>query len=258
MRARLLACLLLAPTFVTACGADSPTGPTPSGPPLTEIVTTAHFEFRHARDDRVDAAWQEAFHEWATRELQVEVTRRIVYSKYLSPGHMLALHFGPGNVNAWADPDLFTVHTIWPTDSHEVIHLYASTIGRMTSLFNEGLAVAFQVDPIRGDMTPRWNNRHVHDIAASLRTSGRLVPLDDVLTLDAWRRLDSQVSYPMAGSFVRYLWDVHGGVAPIRALFAGSAQTDPPEVVRARFQAAYGRPLDALESHWHAFLEARR
>lgn len=253
-----LACVLLVCTFVSTCGGSSPTGPSASGPALTEIVTTAHFEFRYSRGDSIDTAWQEAFHEWATRELQVTVTRPIVYSKYLSPMHMLALHYGPGNVNAWADPDLFTVHTIWPTDNHETIHLYSSTIGRMTSLFNEGLAVAFQVDPMRGDMTPRWNNRHVHDIAASLRASGRLVPLGSVLTIDAWRGLDSQVSYPMAGSFVRFLLDAHGGIGPIRQLFAGSTQTDAPTLVRSKFEAAYGRTLEALEADWHAFLDARR
>jgi hypothetical protein len=182
--------------------------------------------------------------------------RRIVYHKYLSPTHMLALHFGPGNVNAWADPDLFTLHTIWPTDSHETIHLYSSVIGRMTSLFNEGLAVAFQVDPVRGDMTPRWNNRHVHQIAASLRTSGRLVPLARLLMIDEWRGIDSQVSYPQAGSFVRYLLDVHGGIAPLRQLFSGSTQTDAPALVRSKFEAAYGRPIEVLETEWHAFLDA--
>ena len=248
--------VLFVTALVTACGNDSPTGPSPTGPPLTHVVTTAHFEFRYSDGDTVDTAWQEAFHDWATRELQVTITRRIVYHKYLSPTHMLALHYGPGNVNAWADPDLFTLHTIWPTDSHETIHLYSSAIGRMTSLFNEGLAVAFQVDPVRGDMTPRWNNRHVHQIAASLRTSGRLVPLARMLTIDDWRGIDSQVSYPQAGSFVRYLLDVHGGMAPLRQLFSGSTQTDAPALVRSKFEAAYGRPIEALETEWRAFLDA--
>ena len=252
-----LACLIFITTFVTACGDSSPSGPSPSGPELTEVITTAHFEFRYSRSDSVDVAWQEAFHEWATRELQVTISRRIVYSKYLTPHHMLALHNGPGNVNAWADPDRFMLHTIWPTDNHETIHLYSSTMGRMTSLFNEGLAVAFQVDPVRGDMTPRWNNRHVHDIAASLRASGRLVRLDSILTIDGFRGLDSQVSYPVAGSFVRYLWDVRGGIEPVRKLFTGSTQADPPALVRSKFEAAYGRSLEALETEWHAFLDAR-
>jgi len=120
------------------------------------------------------------------------------------------------------------------------------------------LAVAFQVDPVRGDMTPRWNNRHVHDIAASLRAAGRLVPLATLLTIDGWRGVDSQVSYPVAGSFVRFLLDAQGGMAPLRHLFAGSTQTDPPALVRSKFEAAYRRTLDAVEADWLAFLEARR
>jgi hypothetical protein len=123
----------LVPLLLAACG-GSPTSPSPTGPQLSERAATAHFEFAWSPGDPVNIEWQEAFHDWATRELQVTITRRISYSKYLSPTHMLALHYGPGNVNAWADPDLFTVHTIWLMDNHEVIHLYASTFGRATSL----------------------------------------------------------------------------------------------------------------------------
>jgi hypothetical protein len=122
------------------------------------------------------------------------------------------------------------VHTIWPTDNHETIHLYSSTFGRVTSLFNEGLAVAFQMDPVRGDMTPRWNNRHVHDIALSLRVQGRLPALGTMLTTDAFREMDSQVSYPVAGSFVRYVLDAEGAVDRVRDLFARSTQADAAAV----------------------------
>ena len=249
--------LLLASGIAAACG-GSPTGPSHQAwPQHTQTLATAHFDYHYSQGDTVDAAWQEAFHEWATRELGVAVTRRVTYYKYTSPMHMLGLHNGPGNVNAWADPDRFAVHTIWPTDSHEVIHLYSSTLGRATRLFNEGLAVAFQVDPVAGDMTPRWNSRHVHDVALSLRLQGRLPPLDAILTLDGFNR-DTQAGYPASGSFVRYLLDARGGMAPMRALLASSTMEDPPSVTRASFQAAYGRPLEEVEGAWHAFLDSRR
>jgi hypothetical protein len=253
MHARLV---VLAGVLAAGCG-GSPTSPSADGPPHTQTLATPHFDYHYSQGDAVDAAWQEAFHEWATRELRVSVTRRITYYKYMSPAHMLALHNGPGNVNAWADPDRFVLHTIWPTDSHETIHLYASLFGRATSLFNEGLAVAFQVDPVRGDMTPRWNNRHVHDVTRSLRQQGRLPPLDALLTLDAFRRADSQMSYPAAGSFVRYLLDSHGGIEPIRDLFARSRHDDPAEASRLNFEAVYLQPLQAIEAEWHLFLEGR-
>ncbi len=250
---------LLVPAFVplllVACG--SPTAPSPSGPPLSEHVSTAHFDFHWSAGDPVNTEWQVAFHEWATRELQVTITRRISYSKYLSPAHMLALHYGPGDVNAWADPDLFTLHTIWPTDNHEVIHLYASTIGRATPLLNEGLAVAYQVDPVRGDMTPRWNNRHVHDVSAGWRRQGRLVPLGQLLTSSQFLAVDGQITYPAGGSFVRFLLDTQGGVPPIRALFSRATIHDAPETTRRHLEAVYGKTLEALEAEWHALLDAR-
>jgi hypothetical protein len=171
--------------------------------------------------------------------------------------NMLALHYGPGDVNAWADPDLFTLHTIWAFDNHEVIHLYSSTFGRATSLLNEGLAVAYQVDPVRGDMTPRWNNRHVHDVSAGWRRQGRLVALGQMLTIDQFRGLDSQVAYPAAGSFVRFLLDSHGGVPPIKALFGRSTHQDAAEVTRRSIESVYGKTLETLETEWHALLDAR-
>jgi len=242
-------------SLLLGCG-GSPTSPSQTGPPLSELVATAHFDFHYAANDSVDAAWQEAFHEWATRELGVSVDRRIVYNKYLTPSHMLALHNGPGNVNAWADPDRFLVHTIWPRDNHEVVHLYATALGRAVPLFNEGLAVAFQVDPVMGDMTPRWNSRHVHDVCVALRAQGRLVRLTDLLTIDGWRRVDGQVNYPAAGSFVRYLIDMHG-MAPLRALLAQSTVQDPPETTQRNVESCYRRSLSELEAEWLAALAAR-
>jgi len=246
----------LVPVLLAACG-GSPTSPSPTGPSLSEHVAAAHFDFHWSLGDPVNTEWQEAFHDWATRELQVTISRRISYSKYLSPAHMLALHYGPGNVNAWADPDLFTVHTIWPTDNHEVIHLYSSTFGRATSLLNEGLAVAFQVDPVRGDMTPRWNNRHVHDVSAGWRRQGRLAALGLLLKSEEFRALDSQVAYPEAGSFVRFLLDSQGGVPPIKALFSRSTFQDAPDVTRRNIESVYGKTLEALEGEWHTLLDSR-
>jgi hypothetical protein len=52
-------------------------------------------------------------------------------------------------------------------------------------------------------MTPRWNNRHVHDTAALLRAEGRLVRLATLLTIDAWRGVDSHVRYSKNGLHVR-------------------------------------------------------
>jgi hypothetical protein len=249
--------IALAPALA-GCGGGSPTSPTPEGPPLSERRATANFDFAWSAGDSVDTAWQEAFHDWATRELQVSITRRISYNKYRTPQHMLALHYGPGNVNAWADPDLFTLHTIWPFDNHEVIHLYTSTIGRAPPLVNEGVAVAYQVDPVRGDMTPRWNNRHVHDVAAGHQRDGRLRPLDQLLTAESWRNIDSQVSYPEAGSFIRHLLDARGGPDRIRALLRRSTQHDAPDLTRDHFAQVYGLSLDALEAEWLGMLAGRR
>jgi hypothetical protein len=45
----------------------------------------------------------------------------------------------------FADPGPFSIHTIWPSDNHEVGHLYASLFGSPAALLSEGLAVAKQI-----------------------------------------------------------------------------------------------------------------
>lgn len=70
-----------------ACGGESPTSPSGNWPPHMQTIATAHFDFSFSQGDTVDAAWQEAFHEWATRELQVTITRRITHYEYMTPAH---------------------------------------------------------------------------------------------------------------------------------------------------------------------------
>lgn len=106
-------------------------------------------------------------------------------------------------------------------------------------------------------MTPPWNNRHVHDVSAGWRRQGRLVALGQMLTSDQFRAVDSQISYPAGGSFVRFLVDTQGGVPPITALFSRATFQDAPETTRRHIEAVYGKTLEALEAEWHALLDAR-
>ena len=151
---------LLSLVVALACGASacgSPASPSSAeGMALGRVIETASFEFRFAASDSVDVAWQEAYHAWAIAALGIPAPRRIRYYKYLSRAHM-GTHTGNSNTNAFANPDLFEIHTIWRFDNHEVVHLYSSVWGHPVALWTEGLAVAFQTDPPAGDFVARWN-----------------------------------------------------------------------------------------------------
>lgn len=167
--------ICIAAALVVSLGCSgSPTSPsaTASGPSLPIIGESANYVFRASPGDTVDAAWQETYHAWAIAALGVSSTRRITYNKYTSRAHMQSVT-GVGNTNAYADRASFALHTLWPTDNHEVIHLFTSGWGDPVALVNEGTAVAFQIDPLR-DLTPRWSGTPLHELARQFRQQGRL------------------------------------------------------------------------------------
>src|SRR5262245_17858228 len=181
-------------------GALSPTGPSAAPQVLPPVVETTNYVFRAAPGDTVNAEWQERYHAWLTAALGEAPRQKIVYNKDTSRAHMQSM-IGVGNTNAWADPAAYAVHTIWPTDNHEVVHLLTSRWGSPVALVNEGLAVAFQIDPGR-DLIPRWSGTPLHDLARQFRQQARLVPLAGVLETTSWRGQDPNVTYPESGSFM--------------------------------------------------------
>jgi hypothetical protein len=245
---------LVLATLALACGCGTPTEPgSPEATALGQRIATAAFEFRYAASDRVDVEWQEQYHAWATAALGVSVPRRIVYNKYLSRAHMGSLT-GNGNTNAYADGDRYEIHTIWPRDNHEVVHLYSSAWGRPVALWSEGLAVAYQTDPVAGDLVPRWSRVPLDDHARQFLQQGRLIAIADLATTAGFRRFDSNVTYPQAGSFVRFVI-ARCGLEGVRRLFASGSVGDSESAVRTQFAAACGIGLDEVESSWRRMLD---
>ena len=243
---------LLAMVAARCGGSSSPTGPSSTAQTLPPAGESANYIFRAAEGDTVNPAWQERYHEWLTATLGVTPRQRITFNKYTSRGHMQSV-IGVGNTNAWADPSAYAIHTIWPIDNHEVVHLLTSAWGSPGALINEGMAVAFQIDPAR-DLIPRWSGTPLHDLTRQFRQQGRFVPLAGLTETSSFRSHDSNVTYPESGSFMRWLIDEHG-LDRVRALYTRVAgPNDSAANVRAAFAAVYGGSLDDLEQSWLAFL----
>ena len=235
--------------LAVACGGhDSPTSTSSAGPPLSEQIETAAFLFRFSAGDSIDVARQQAFHDWAPGRLGVPVPRRITYNKYLSRAHMGQI-IGVSNTNAWADRTAFAIHTIWPFDNHETVHLYASVIGDPPALLSEGLAVSMQTDPASGDFDPKWSGVRLDDLARRFRAGGALAPIDRMLQTSDFRNLDPNISYPEAGSFVHFLVEAHG-LDRFKMLYARGGPNDPAAAVRAAFADVYGLSVADLEAEW--------
>ena len=247
MRARSIAIGAALAMVAVACG-SSPTAPTDG---LTQQIVTEHFVFHYSSGDAVNPEWQEAFHTWAVAQL--EVTPPIVtYNKYRNRAQMGALT-GHGNTNGYAELPLPLVHTIWPFDNHEVVHVYAASWGFPVALFIEGLAVAHQTNPQAGDFVPKWSGTPIHDLARQFRASGQLIPIASIAETAAFRARSDGITYPESGSFVRFLVDTEG-IAAMRRLFGAIGNDAPLAAVRRGFEDVYGYGLDEAESRWLRFL----
>jgi hypothetical protein len=237
---------------LTGCG-GGPTGPSAAHPAVTLFGSTAHYVFYAAPGDSVDTAWQEQYHEWVTAALGVGPLPRLEYYKYRDTAHLMALT-GHQSGTGFAETGSPRFHTIWPIDNHESVHAIVMLgIGHPPPLFNEGVAVAHQTFPDRGRFTPTWNGTDLHELARGYVLAGGLPALSSLLRGADFFDHDSNVTYPCAGSFVRYVIDTHG-LAPFKAYVSSARFEDAGGTTEARFQTAFGRPLSDVWNEWRAWL----
>jgi hypothetical protein len=241
---------------LAACGGDggsTPTGPT-SAAPLPLAAESTDFRFYYSPGDSVQVARQEAFHEWAVAVLGVRVPQKIDYRKYTSRADMGA-RTGTYNSNGYAEPALFTIHTLWTWDNHETVHIYTALIGYPTEFFNEGIAVGMQVDPLAGDYVPKSGGVAVHAAAKTYRQAGALVlPLSRIVTTNGFRAIgDTTLSYCEAGSFVAFLVE-RFGMARVLTFFRASTRDDALATIEQRFSQVFGLTLDEAQAAWLGFI----
>lgn len=131
---------------------------------------------------------------------------------------------------------------------HELAHVMAAPVGsgpfRVTTkwglwplmLVVEGFAVAAD-NPVNGELT-------LHQWAAGMRRQGLAPDIRKLVGPEGFYQSAASRAYTVAGSFLRYLADTYG-TEKLRVLYA-----------HADFDAAYGRPLDALATEWEKMLDA--
>jgi hypothetical protein len=260
----MLACL---PLLGAACS-SSPTSPTSpvsfpgslSGDGVARALNvrleTAHMVFHYSPGDIVDAERGEAFHDWAVAFLDVTCPKKVDYYKFKDRGQQYEVIQSAVTGFARPAPD-FDVYTYMPFMNHEQFHLYSILLGLPTTLFVEGIAVAYQVDPLVGDFEAREKSGEpVHDVARRYLRTGRLVPISQIVENAGWSATDFTVTYIEGGSFVRHVADVHG-IEKMKQLFRTVGQADSLAAVSAKFAAIYGVSLAEAERQWLAFLDAR-
>lgn len=225
--------------------------------PADEMVLwgeSEHFVYFMSSGDSVDTAYQELHYAWATAKLELAYPARIEFRKYRDRAHLERV---TGEVtNGFAEPERGRFHTIWPQDNHEYIHvIFVSLVGSAPSFFNEGVAVAHHGASLSGsfDGPPLWNGVSAHSLARGVLLSGALPDVTELVITNRFWELDQQMTYPVAGSFVRHLID-EAGVGAFKAFCSRSRWNDSLSEIRHDFQDVYGESLEAWWDRWQGFL----
>jgi hypothetical protein len=242
----------LVAAILAACGGgggSSPTAPPDTFPELSVRIDTADITFHLAEGDTVNTSYQQAFHEWGTAYLGVSLPQRLQYHKYLNNDHARALSGQPGS---WADIENYTIHSVEQQQGHEAIHVYSYIIGWPSDYFTEGIATALDIDPFTGQEVGYFGGP-VHYLCRGWLESGELYSIPQIVTSDAFRSGDWMLTYPQAGSFVKFLIDNYG-LHRLKTLFRTVGEYDSLESIMSSFASIYGFSLEEAERRWREFL----
>ncbi len=235
----------------SGCGSSGGPPPSPSSE-LTQTQESTHFTFHYSPGDSTDAARAEAFYVWASTQLSVSPSGKIQYYKFRDVAQKQRLTGRGGN--AEADLNKYQINTIWPWDNHEVTHLLSAPLGMPPPLFEEGLAVSMQTDPLNNFYTPTWSGKTPDAWAKQYLLQGTLFQVTNVVEAGAFVSQDANTSYPSAGSFVGFLVSQYG-LPRVLQFFSSAHQNDSAAVSITRFQQVFGKSLSEVEQDWHSYLQ---
>ncbi len=161
------------------------------------------------------------------------------------------LHHGAGWATGRAIVEVFNEHEQLDA-THELVHIVASSIGNPPALFREGLAVALQRDA-------KWDGYSVDAWTRDLKRRNMLMPERQlfVLTDIGPEQTLPAITYPEAGSFMKYLSERFGLDAVLRAYGQLKSADDPHWIAEneTKFEHIFGRSVDRAAAEWLAAID---
>ena len=248
------AALILAATGCS--GSGGPLAPPPDAP-LDRSLASLHFDYRFAAGDTIrpdEARINDAAYEWIRDSLRTDFERRIVFHKFFDADHIERLTGRRTEGGFVLGGEIFLTRAL---DPHEIVHVIAhEELGRPSDFFDEGLAVNYGglrlVDGAVTLFPSALRNFDVDQEVRSVLAGGRFAgSIRQILTSRDFQARPFEVTYPLAGSFVKHLLRARD-VEALKAFFARSRAADPLETIEADLELAFGAPLDALEAEWRA------
>ncbi|HET9480809.1 MAG TPA: hypothetical protein VFP98_03560 [Candidatus Polarisedimenticolia bacterium] len=261
LRGRLSRARLLLWAAFWTCSDAGPTGPPPDAP-LDRFLASEHFDYSFAAGDTVtpeEARINDRAYEIIRDGLETDFSRRIEFLKFAGPDHIERLTGVRTEGGFVQGGRIFLTRTL---DPHEIVHVIAiEELGRPSDFFDEGLAVNFgglRVLP-GGEVTlfpSALRNFDADREALSVFAGGRFPrSIRTILATSAFEAEPFEVSYPLAGSFVKFLLRTRGLTA-VKAFFAASGVVDSQEEIEAGLQAAFEAPAAVLEAEWREAIGA--
>jgi hypothetical protein len=200
-------------------------------PGFALTAQTPHFAFYSRDHERVDAERSEVYLVKVERLLGQRVQGQAEYYRYSSPEELAASTgtYAAGVTYAGAGQ----IHSTEAFHAHEIVHLVAGQLGNPGAFFQEGLAVAI-------GNAGKWNGKDVDTLARATAKGARLSAL-----VTGFDRLDAQISYPAAGSFVSMLIQKQG-IAKVAEFFRACDGRNTEQA----FARAFGQTLDEAGAAW--------
>lgn len=246
-------------------------------------IETKHFVFYVPKGDEVNAAAQEQFYEYITDLFEVEPEKKIIYIKCRDSEHLAkitGLKISGNNIVLAGAATKYkkkngnlvpTIVSIEEWENHELVHILQRSISKSTEFFNEGLAMAYQIDPFRNIYFPyirRWLRLSEPSINLYLQRGiieyGEYISISEILTSKEFRALGDQITekginkliiaFTEAGSFVKYLIDNYE-LETFFQFLKLSDYSDSKAEVEEKFLKVYEISIQEMEEQWLSFLE---
>lgn len=238
-------------------------------------IETEHFIFYLHKEDNVDLLAQEYFYEYITNLFGTNFKDKIIYVKCRDDKDFKKVWGGESNrgvsiggvAGEYRDKNGNLVPIIiskkeW--ENHELVHILQPQDCRSTTFFNEGLAVAFSINPLKNDYIPlhRWcwdMSIPIVYLKPWVIEQGDYINLDEILTSKEFEVVaglftTTTAAYLEAGSFTKYLIDNYG-LETLFRLLKISNYSDSKSEIEEKFLKVYEISIQEMEKRWLKFVK---
>jgi hypothetical protein len=207
-------------------------------------IAEGHYLYRVMAGDEITANARR-FNEESYRSVStffgVSEPARVTFVKYPDMATKQRISGVGGNAHRVGS----TLHTIWPTDRHEIVHILGDRWGDPPALVAEGLAVL---------LSGGWQGKPVRVYARELAQGGGWIAPSAILASRAFRSLPDLRTYAVGAAFVEWLLTTRGKEV-VRRLYGALRNTAPEAQNRRTLESTLSAPLSAIDGEVKRWVE---